>query len=380
MSFPIYQIQCVALRRNICNGVHTIKACRHQCVHENNLNLKDIFAKQTDLASKSFQERREWLAENISNASCNGYQTLSSGLPCKHELCKTCFFGYHGLHSSLFFRVKKQMEEGVRNFENRNNRKQRRQSASSIDPSAALTWLEAYAKRSGDYMPDKKEIHLPDYRWTFVHKKAIKSLGGRGPKYNWFRKQAKKLHPHIKIRKYKRFTKCTECSKLDEKLAKTTGATREMWAQKKEEHNAWQTRERDEYNKHREESTNEDTKHKSVCITIDGMDHSKTNCGALAREDKETEAASKLETHLTGVLAHGRNPGVLAYTWYDRFPSGSDGVTTILLDVITRIQETEGSLPPTLNLWLDNCWRENKNRCDSTHFSYQTLGYLHSGM
>ena len=44
-----------------------------------------------------------------------------------------------------------------------------------------------------------------------------------------------------------------------------------------------------------------------------------------------------------------------------RFPSGSDVVATVLLNTLGRIQENE-KLPPKLNLWLDNCWRENKNR------------------
>lgn len=51
---------------------------------------------------------------------------------------------------------------------------------------------------------------------------------------------------------------------------------------------------------------------------------------------------------------------ILAYIWLDRFPGGSDPIITILLDIISR-----ALLQPSvkvLYLWLDNCWRENKNR------------------
>ena len=58
---------------------------------------------------------------------------------------------------------------------------------------------------------------------------------------------------------------------------------------------------------------------------------------------------------------HGRKNPVYAYTWFERFPTGSDSIATI---VCNALQETlkEGPLPPVLYLHMDNCSRENKNR------------------
>ena len=98
------------------------------------------------------------------------------------------------------------------------------------------------------------------------------------------------------------------------------------------------------------------------------MDHSKTDVPNQVVCDKDTEQEEPLHTHLTGVKVHGRDPGVLCYTWHDRFPAESNVVITILLDTLKRLEE-QGPLPPTLNLWFDNCWRENKNK--------YVLGALH---
>lgn len=142
-------------------------------------------------------------------------------------------------------------------------------------------------------------------------------------------------------------------------MRKTTGMERAYWTGVHDKHIAWETKEREAYAKHITKAKDPETKHKCLTIAIDSMDHSKTSLPGRARDDKKTEKGAKLHTHLTGVLIHGRTPGALCFTWHDRFPAGSDVVTTILLDALSRI---DGPLPPTLNLWLDNCWRENKNK------------------
>ena len=104
-------------------------------------------------------------------------------------------------------------------------------------------------------------------------------------------------------------------------------------------------------------------------MSIDGMDHSALATPKLARVDKTLAGVEKIETHLTGVLVHGREPNALCYTWADCFPSGSDVVATVMLDTFAKLQEKE-ELPPKLYLWLDNCWRENKNRSTYCFFEH----------
>lgn len=98
-----------------------------------------------------------------------------------------------------------------------------------------------------------------------------------------------------------------------------------------------------------------------MCLSMDNMDNQKCAIGRFAREDKHTDGATSLVTHLTGILMHGRTNAARVYTWYDRFPTGADSVITILLDCL-REAETNAPLPPVLYLHMDNCWRENKNK------------------
>jgi hypothetical protein len=90
----------------------------------------------------------------------------------------------------------------------------------------------------------------------------------------------------------------------------------------------------------------------------------------LSRENKDTDGKERLGTHLTGVLMHGRKNPIRAYTWYDRFPTGSDSVLTIICHALCD-EARISRLPPTLFLQLDNYWRENKNRSSYFLWCYE---------
>jgi hypothetical protein len=98
-----------------------------------------------------------------------------------------------------------------------------------------------------------------------------------------------------------------------------------------------------------------------LSMSVDGMDNGKTSIPRLSRENKNTDGKERLGTHLTGVLMHGRKHPIRAYTWFDRFPTGSDSIISIICQALCD-EARISRLPPTLYLQLDNCWRENKNR------------------
>jgi hypothetical protein len=357
---------CLKAKQLTKTGLKSIYECKFKCIPSHLVQPAAVYAGCQEHLEMNAEERRVWLATILRHSSTGDRFSPGPPVPATcTSLCYSCVCASFGMQRSFFYRVRRATKGGDRQMKHKAFGG-RRVNGHGCDPDALLQWLIAYAKRSGDFMPDFEQIHLPDYKWTYVHLKAeneLQSIGLKILTYQHFRRLVKSALPHIKIRKFKRFTKCTQCKKLDMECMKHAASSAKgiFWRQKKEEHIQWETRERAKYTKHREESTHADTKHKSICISIDGMDHSKTSCGRMAREDKETEKNVKLETHVTGALAHGRSPSAYAYTWYDRFPSGSDVVTTILVDVLRRVQEKE-PLPPRLNLWLDNCWRENKNR------------------
>jgi hypothetical protein len=350
---------------NVTKGLPALRGCSALCIPRVAITAGVLYNACREHEERTSVEKRAFVSNAVDH-SVDGVFSPCRPVPAScGGLCSKCFCAFHGIHMSYFYRIKQRMQTGDRSFVHQ-NKGRRKGRSNTCNPETVTHWVLAYAKRTGDFMPDVKEIHLPDYRWTYVHQKAKRELNiattnSRCPTYNHFRKIVRDTLPYIKIRKWKRFTKCTDCKQLDELISKNLGSVRTQWKKKKEQHQLWADNERAKYHKHREEATNKDTRHRSMCISIDGMDHSKTSCGNLDREDKDTEKNVKLETHVTGVLVHGRDPCAYVYTWYDRFPSGSDVVTTILVDVLRRVQDGE-PLPPRLNLWLDNCWRENKNK------------------
>lgn len=318
----------------------------------------DVYRATNTFLELPLVARRGYIAGIINSSTSDSFG--------QRAYCKTCFCAFNGIHVSLFNRVLLQVKRGVVSFASGNRGKGSTSGRVAVKD-ATVAYLLEYAKHTGDFMPDHEEIHLPDYSWHQVWLKLsarFKETNQVPPSQGHFNKLRKCVElRHIKIRKYKRFTKCDECQRLDKLIDKSAGVQRAYWLDQKEKHNTWQLRERAKYHKHKEQAIRSSSKHKSLCISIDGMDHSKTSAPSMARDTKEIEAAEKLETHITGVLVHGRMAAT-CFTWHDRFPSGSDVVATVLMDTLRRVQELDPDqpLPPTLNLWLDNCWRENKNR------------------
>ena len=288
---------------------------------------------------------------------------MTTGFPTWNKLCKGCWIEYNGINHKFFDKIQREVGNGRKSFARRKRGSVpgRRLSAQSN----CFNWLQTYSRR-GDLMPDCGEIHLPDYRWREVWKKYKNDVSGESRHYGdgvseaVFTKIRKSDLPYIKIRKVKRFAKCQVCSKLIESIDKSTGATRDALKRELDEHVEWQFREREKYYKHRFKARSRP--HMYLTMSVDGMDNGKTSIPRLARENKDTDGKVRLGTHLTGVLLHGRKFPVRAVTWYDRFPTGSDSIVSIILHALSETAK-EGPLPPVLYLHLDNCCRENKNRC-----------------
>jgi hypothetical protein len=342
-----------------------LSICSENCADPTKMSVVlDVYAKVSSWTQKSDLEKRTWLGTIVGLGKTMGpTSVLTTGAPLHKKLCQNCFCSYNGIANSTFYQRKKEVFNGRVNWEYCGSGKK-----NGRERGAAMQWLALYAKKCGDFMPHKEgEIHLPDYYWTHVYEKMIAEMANES---GWgvlisksrFRQMGKKEMPWIKIRKYKCFAKCTTCSKLDERIEKSFGYTKQYWKEKKDKHLRWQMHEREKYYKHRRKSRDPAGSKKCVTISIDSMDHSKTALPSKARDDKETEHAAKLHTHLTGVLVHGVVTEALCYTWHDRFPAASDVVMTIILDTLAKITKSRGKLPPTLYLHLDNCWRENKNK------------------
>lgn len=95
------------------------------------------------------------------------------------------------------------------------------------------------------------------------------------------------------------------------------------------------------------------------------MDQSKTDIPNERRICNSTANLQRLRTHLVGAIVHsGLCPMGKTYFGYfglSQWKHDSNLTSNILLKLLETFNDRFG-LPPVLNLQLDNCWRENKNK------------------
>ncbi|XP_066926716.1 uncharacterized protein [Clytia hemisphaerica] len=93
-----------------------------------------------------------------------------------------------------------------------------------------------------------------------------------------------------------------------------------------------------------------------MTVIIDGMDQQKLLLPRLNNLSKAFSDAFKLKTHLTGALDHGQKP----FCKLDLFQWPHD--SNLTLNILVLILSRRTSLPDTLYLQMDNCYRECKNQ------------------
>ena len=343
-----------------------------------------MYTKHKEYAELSCNEKREFLATTALRVGRGAGQSerwqkehekpkLSTGPPCFERVCRRCWADYNGVKLPALEKIEREVSSGRKNFEMRGRRRTNAPDRKKEAQYQAFFWLQNYARTRGDHMPDCLQIHLPNYKWTDVWRVYKKEACADGPAISLasFAAMRKRDLPYIKVRKVKRFAKCKICSDLTEAMGKATGAALQLLRSKHDEHVEWQYREREKYYKHRFKSRM--FPGRSMTMSVDGMDNGKTSIPRTHRDDKDTDKGEKLGVHLTGVLLHGRKNPIRAYTWYDRFPTGSDSIATIICHALKETA-TDAPLPPVLYLHLDNCSRENKNRYLRHCFLFCTLG------
>jgi hypothetical protein len=303
----------------------------------------------------------QFVAGKVGNAGSHGSYSCD-GTPA----CKKCFCLYFGISSSTYGRVKHSLETGRRH----NFGRKKANRMKGVTTATAIAWVEAYASIYGDFQPDFNEIHLPDLKWKELYGKYEREMNkqknvsmSRGGFINICHKY---VH-WVRLRTFKRFAQCDECSDLNSKMdSAKTDTTKQCIRRFKDKHIDWQARERGKYHKHRAKALRYPDKYMSM--NFDGMDHSKTSLPAFKRESKSSGELERLNVHVTGVLVHNGKQRAYVYTWLDNFPADSNVSIHTILDVINKMK-AKGPLPPTLYIQADNCWRENKNKF--------LMGFLH---
>lgn len=229
---------------------------------------------------------------------------------------------------------------------------------------AIITFLERMVEDTADQMPDTGEKHLPFFRKRDVFEVFVKEHAilyrVSPPSPSYFVYVWKTFCPMIKVRKIRRFSKCTRCEELRaalETAMKSNASTSAIKASKMA-HVEMVRRERLEYKKKRDRAILNPEQYCSVIV--DGADQSAFGLPHFITKTK-SERGHSLKVRLIGLLEHSYMNKLHLYTLTEEYQTGANHVIeTIHRFLMVRTQQ--GVLPSTFYIQLDNTSRENKNR------------------
>jgi hypothetical protein len=206
------------------------------------------------------------------------------------------------------------------------------------------------------------------------------------------------------------FARCGQCDRLKKLRAACTRGSHSavFWTKQLEAHGQAQRAHRELYYANRNLSKSEPSK--VLTIIHDKMDHSKTACPHFSHKNKAVDSFMKLPVAVTRMIAHGHGDVRYAHYGLDICPSDSNhtvgsiakllrdlesppmystrqmfvggGSSPLFQALLTGAAICEGSLPPppgsrveaatlppVLNMQLDNACSDNKNRYVFSFFS-----------
>jgi len=164
---------------------------------------------------------------------------------------------------------------------------------------------------------------------------------------------------HIVLRKFLKFSVCSECVKFREqrRLSKSPQERLQINAEAKV-HHQYVNEERASYYWRRLQSITQPRDYLS--IIIDGADQAAFALPHFLCKDKTSASALKIPVHLMGALVHGR--AAYAFTYLNNIKHGTNLVLECLNDIFMDLMAEHGELPLVLCLQLDNTAKQNKNQ------------------
>ena len=175
----------------------------------------------------------------------------------------------------------------------------------------------------------------------------------------WRTAEDKKYKKTCKIRKWIPFAKCTECSTYREtKNATHCPQKRATILADQQRHLERVKRERVSYYVRRQLSIS--YPHRYLSVIIDGAESSSYALPHIAHRSHAADTADKVKMHVLGAIVHGRN--TYAFTCPPHIAQGHNITIQCVHDVLMRVLEEEGCIPPILNVQLDNTSKQNKGQ------------------
>jgi hypothetical protein len=175
----------------------------------------------------------------------------------------------------------------------------------------------------------------------------------------WFNTIWREHFPEVRLRKHCRFAKCSFCVKWRQIATdkKVSSKTREDAKNRLKMHVAWAHKdERGYYHSKRAQAIREPAEF--ISIAIDGTDKFPNGFPHFFEKTKSDDGM-RFKLHTICVCVHGSAPYI--YLAHENILSDPNLTCEVLMRVLLAEERKRGSLPKTLYLQFDNCWRENKN-------------------
>jgi len=222
-------------------------------------------------------------------------------------------------------------------------------------------FLNLYQTKYADVQPDTEEFHLPRHILKVdLYSAFLEHLQNTPyeiqPSYTTFRRVWEKDFLNLKIPKRTRLGKCDICANLSNMSLRLTAENRVMWSNRKREHLKFQRDER-----------NENTRRINFAntypnlITLLGID--RMNAIRMPWQvpfPKSWLTKNRLRYEVIGLMNFSHVKHVF-YHGLSLFQHDSDTTLTLLYSKI-RCLRIDGQCGNQLQLHMDNCYRENKNK------------------
>ena len=234
------------------NNLELSKAQLHSCcMRETSVAHFDqaLTEKRRQYQEKTMAQRRSWLATVISAStqkdpiSQGNTAVFTSGFPECIPLCKSCFYAFNGVPYTTYYRITSAAQRGRQTWE---SLPRGPQSQAESERALIGSWITGYAKRSGDFMPNKASIHLGEFEWRPVFNKCLTELKAVHLNFNidHFNRIRRAYCPEIKLRSRNQCGKCDQCTKLRQLYTESTGAEKERYRKAYETHLQWKDEEK----------------------------------------------------------------------------------------------------------------------------------------
>ena len=211
-------------------------------------------------------------------------------------------------------------------------------------------WMADYFYTLGDHQPDTGQIHLPPGDKKDIFAEMARDVEQCVSEHHFYAIWSSDFK-EVRQPPQQRLGKCKQCDTFHKRIMGTRDKDARARAKlERREHMKNVKADRMVYHTNRTKAREEP--HKYICITLDGMDQSKTNIP----NHNTSETLTSLTVRVIGALVHRGTKLSYAFLVTDFTKE-----TNTNIEVLRRILDDQEELPPTLMLQLDNTSQENKN-------------------